>query len=110
MYKNDSGKLLVYTSTVPSHPRLNSVKAAAEKMAHQLNLDFEIVQQTKGITQTYVYYESSDKELIPLYCGEGKTDDLQQICSKLKNMMFVLSFHPKHTALKQVRSSIIAFS
>ena len=41
-------------------------------MAHQLNLDFEIVQQTKGITQTYVYYESSDKELIPPYCGEAK--------------------------------------
>ncbi len=111
MYKNDSGKLLVYASTAPSHnQRLNSVKAAAEKMAQQLNMDFEMVKQAKGITQTYVYYENGDEDPIPLYCDEGKTDDLHEICAKLKNMMFVLSFHPKHTALKQVRSSIMTFS
>ena len=111
MYKNDSGKLLVYASRISSSSqKINSVKEAAEKMAQQLNLDFEMIKQAKGVTQTYVYYETNNEELIPLYCDEGKTDDPQEICTKLKNMMYVLSFHPKHTALKQVRSNIITFS
>jgi hypothetical protein len=111
MHKNDPGKLMVYASTTPSHDqRLMSVKTATEKMAYQLNLDFQMVKQTKGVTQIYVYYENGDQEPIPLYCDEGKTDDLQEICAKLKNMIFVLSFHPKHTALKQVRNTIMALS
>jgi hypothetical protein len=111
MYKNDLGKLLVYSSTASSrNRRLDAIKAVIEKMAQQLNMDFEMVEQVKGATQTYVYYENGNEEPVPLYCDEGKTDDLQQICAKLKNMMFVLSFHPKHTALKQVRSSIMTFS
>jgi uncharacterized protein YlbG (UPF0298 family) len=108
MFKNDSGKLLVYASSSSlANQRLNFVKDAAEKMAQQLNLKFEMVEQVKGIKQTYVYYENGNEDPVPLYCDEGKTDDLQEIYEKLKNMMFVLSFHPKHTALKQARINIM---
>jgi hypothetical protein len=109
MFKSDSGKLMVYASGASTNnQRLRSVKTATEKTAKQLNMDFEVIKKTKSCAQIYVYYESNVEEPIPLYCDEGKTGDLQEIREKIKNMMFVLSFHPKHSELKQVRSSIIA--
>lgn len=109
MFKSDSGKLTVYAPTISSHrERLRSVRTAAEKMAKQLNLDFEIIKQTTGCSPIYVYYEQGEEDPIPLYCDEGKTGDLQEIFSRLKNMIFVLSFHPKHRALKQARKALIA--
>ena len=111
MFKNDCGKLLVYSSTVAPHrSRLQSVRTATEKMAKLLNLDFEMVKLRKGSSQIYVYYENGDDEPIPIYCDEGKAGDPQEICSTLRNMMFVLSFHPKHSALRQARKTIIALS
>jgi hypothetical protein len=107
MFKNDSGKLMVYASTVSSpKQRLRSVSTATEKMAKQLNMDFEVVKQREGCGQIYVYYEQGGDEPIPIYCDEGKTGDLQEIHSRLRNMMFVLSFHPRHTALKQARKAL----
>lgn len=111
MFKNDQGKLMVYASSAASpKERLRSVRTAAEKMAKQLNLDFEMVKQTKVCAPIYVYYEQGNDEPIPIYCDEGKAYDLQEIQARLKNMMFVLSFHPKHTALRQVRNSIVKLS
>ena len=111
MFKNDTGKLMVYASPASSpKERLHSVKAATKTMAKRLNLDFEMVKQAGGNIPIYVYYEQGNEEPIPLYCDEGKTGDLQEIQARLKSMMFVLSFHPKHAALKQVRSSIMTFS
>jgi hypothetical protein len=79
-------------------------------MARQLNLDFEMVPQQPGCGQIYVYYEYGNDEPIPIYCDEGKTGDLQEIVARLKNMIFVLSFHPRHTTLAQVRNSIMKLS
>ncbi len=111
MFKNDSGKLMVYASTTASpKQRLQSVKTATEKMAKQLNMDFELVRQTKGSASIYVYYENGNDEPIPIYCDEGKNGDLTEISSKLRNMMFVLSFHPRHAALKQARKALFAYS
>ena len=112
MFKNNSGKLLVYTSTdVPRKKRLASVKTATEETARLLNLDFEVVRFRNSFSQIYVYYECGDgDEPIPLYCDEGKAGDLQEICATLRKMMFVLSFHPKHLALKQVRATIMRAS
>jgi hypothetical protein len=107
MFKNDSGKLMVYASnTAAPNQRLQSVRTATEKTAKQLNLTFEVVKQAKGTSPIYVYYEQGDDEPIPLYCDEGKTGDLQEIQSRLRNMMFVLSFHPKHAMLKQARKAL----
>jgi hypothetical protein len=109
MFKNDSGKLLVYASTgAPHKKRLQSVRTATEETAKLLNLNFEMIRFRKSFSQIYVYYENGDDEPIPIYCDEGKAGDLQEICATLRNMMFVLSFHPKHSALRQARKAIIA--
>lgn len=111
MFRNNSGKLLLYTSTgAPHRKRLQSVRTATEETARLLNLDFEVVKLGKDLPQIYVYYEKGDEEPIPLYCDEGKQYDLQEICASLRKMMFVLSFHPKHSALKRMRGEIIALS
>jgi len=49
-------------------------------------------------------------EPIPIYCDEGKQLDLDEISSNLKKMMFVLSFHPRHSTLKQMRRELMAVS
>ncbi len=108
MVKNHFGKLLVYESTDAfNKKRRQAVRAATEKTAKLLNLEFEMVRFRKSFTQIYVYYENGDDEPIPLYCDKGKAGDLQEICETLRKMVFVLSFHPKHSALKQVRSAIM---
>jgi hypothetical protein len=112
MFKGNSGKLMVYASTaLPSTKRLESVKNAAKETAKQLNLDFEIVRLEHAASPIYVYYEENDgDEPVPLYCDEGKGSDLEEISGKIRNMMFVLSFHPKHSALAQMRSELLKLS
>ena len=111
MFKGNSGKLMVYASTgLPSRERLESVQNAAKETAKRLNLDFEMVRFERASTPIYVYYEENDGEPIPLYCDEGKIIDLEAISSTIRNMMFVLSFHPKHLALAQMRSELLKLS
>ncbi len=111
MFKNASAKLTVHAPTGTSpNQRLLSVKMATEAMARHLDLDFEVVRQTKSASPIYVYYENGNDEPIPLYCDEGKTGSKEEISSKIKNMMFVLSFHPRHTTLKQARKALLAYS
>lgn len=102
---------MVYTSAVASRrKRLQSVRAAAEKTAELLNLGFEVIRFRKNFSQIYVYYENGDDEPIPIYSDEGKSCDLREICATLRNMMYVLSFHPRHSALRQVRKEITRLS
>jgi hypothetical protein len=112
MFKGNCGKLMVYASTGVSYrKRLESVRTATRETAKRLNLDFEMVRFNGAGSPIYVYYEESDgDEPIPLYCDEGKMSGLEEICSALRSMMFVLSFHPKHTALRQMRKEIIKLS
>ena len=111
MFKNDCGKLMVYTSTAAPHrKRLQSVKTATEETAKHLNLGFEVVRFRKNFSQIYVYYENGEDEPIPIYCDEGKTSGMQEIRATLKNMMFVLSFHPAHSALRNTRKGLMGFS
>ncbi len=112
MFKENFGKLMVYTSTgIPSRKRLESVKTAAKETAKLLNLDFEIVRLDRAPSPIYVYYEENDgDDPIPLYCDEGKMSGLEEISDKIRNMMFVLSFHPKHSVLKRMRSELLKLS
>ncbi len=112
MFKGSSGKLMVYASTgSPSKKRLDSVRIAAKETAKRLNLDFEMVRFDRAPSPIYVYYEECDgEEPIPLYCDEGKGSDLEEISNKLRNMMFVLSFHPKHSALAHMRDELLKLS
>ena len=111
MFKTNSGKLLVYASAgAPCKKRLQSVRTATEETAKLLKLDFEMVHFGKRVSQIYVYYEDGGDEPIPIYCDEGKRLDLEEICTNLKKMMFVLSFHPRHSTLRQMRRELMAVS
>jgi len=105
------GKLMVYASTgQPSRERFESVRSATKETAKRLNLDFELVRFERGTSPIYVYYEENKGEPIPLYCDEGKRSDLEEIGSAIRHMMFVLSFHPKHSALAHMRSELLKLS
>ncbi len=112
MFKGNCGKLMVYVSIgVPFRKRLDSVRSAAQETAKRLNLDFEVVKLDRAGSPIYVYYEENDgDDPIPLYCDEGKMSDLEGISSALRSMMFVLSFHPKHSALSKMRKEILKLS
>jgi hypothetical protein len=112
MFKENNGKLMVYASAgSPRRKRLESVRTATQQTAKRLNLTFEMVKLNSAGSPIYVYYEEKgDDEPIPLYCDEGKMSGLEEICSALRSMMFVLSFHPKHAALRQMRKEILRLS
>jgi hypothetical protein len=111
MFRNSFGKLMVYSSVgAPHKKRLRSVKTATEETAKRLNLDFELVKLRRSGSAIYVYYECGEDEPIPLYCDEGKAGDMYEICAVLRKMMVVLSFHPKFSALKQLRNELMRLS
>jgi len=112
MFKGNSGKLMVYASTgLPNKKRLESVRDATKETAKRLNLDFEMVRLDRASSPIYVYYEDNDgDEPIPLYCDGGKISGLEEISGKIRNMMFVLSFHPNHSVLKGMRSELLKLS
>ena len=112
MFKDNDGKLMVYASTGASgRKRLESVRTATRQTAKLLNLNFQMVKLHSSESPIYVYYDDNgDNEPIPLYCDEGKMLGLEEICSALRSMMFVLSFHPKHAALRQIRKEILKLS
>jgi len=104
-----SGKLYVYGSS-SSQKRLKPVSMATEKMARLLKLNFEIKTFRKSFTPIYVYYKKGDEEPIPIYCNSNSQSNIEEVYTALRNMMFVLSFHPKHQALRQVWKEITQFS
>jgi len=109
--ESHDGKLLVYASCVtPSERRLRSVTVAAEKVAELLKLPMEVVTFREEFGLIYVFYKNGDEEPIPIHCNKDGEFDWQNIYKALRNMMFVLSFHPKHSALKQIRKEVMLFS
>lgn len=111
MFEPVNGKLLVYASSFASREkRLKSVSNAAEKMARVLGLNVEKVTFSKRFKPIYVYYKNGDEEPIPIYCNNGENPEMQDVFSTLRRMMFVLSFHPKHSALRNARTVIMQFS
>ncbi|MEM2320159.1 MAG: hypothetical protein QXW82_01715 [Candidatus Bathyarchaeia archaeon] len=111
MLEANRGKLVVYASNLAScQGRLRSVSIAAEKAAKALNLDLEIVTLGDKAAPIYVYYKGGDEEPVPLYCDRNKELTVEKVCSALKSMMFVLSFHPKYSALRKIRKEIMRFS
>lgn len=111
MLESSDGKLLVYaSSTMSDGDRFKCISVAAEKMAKLLRLGLEVVTFQEEFTPIYVYYKSGEEEPIPIYCNKGGEPGRREIGEALKNMMFVLSFHPKHPALKQRRAEIMHFS
>lgn len=111
MLDNCNGKLFVYASSFVSRgKRFEPVKVAAEKMARHLKLSFEVRTFRKKFEPIYVYYKNGDDEAIPICCIGDKESNTEEISTSLRNMMFVLSFHPRHSALRQIRKEIMQFS
>ena len=111
LLEDTNGRLFVYASTFSCRQkRLEPISVAVEKMARLLNLNFEIKTLRKQFTPIYVYYKIGEEEPIPIYCNNNELSDMQEIFTALRNMMFVLSFHPKHSALKNIRKEIMQFS
>ncbi len=102
---------MVYTSNLElSEKRLQSVSVAAEKIANLLKLPMEVVTFRGKFDPIYVYYKNGDDEPIPIYCDKGRKTGIQKIYKALRNMIFVLSFHPKCSALKHIRKEAMVFS
>ncbi len=103
--------MLVYASIVSrSEGRLQSVSVAAGKIAKLLKLPMEIVTFKEEFDPIYVYYKNGSDEPIPIYCDKGGEFEMRDVYKSLRNIMFVLSFHPKHSALKQIRKDVMVFS
>lgn len=111
MLENCNGKLFVYASSFMSRGRrLEPVRVATERMAKRLKLGFEVRTFKKRFAPIYVYYTNGDDEPIPICCISEQQSNIDEICTSLRNMMFVLSFHPKHSALREIRSELMQVS
>lgn len=111
MLENSNGKLLVYASgDIYSEKRFSSVSGAVEKIARLLRLNFEVVTYKEEVAPIYVYYKNGEEDPVPIYCNKGEEASVKEVYSALRSMMFVLSFHPRYSALKQIRKRIMLFS
>jgi len=111
MIEEVNGKLLVYASVFAFNGRrLKSVSTIVARVARLLNLDFEVVAFKGNFKPIYVYYKNGEEEPIPLYCDRDGKVKSRGVLSALKSMMFVLSFHPRYSALKRMRNEIMKLS
>jgi hypothetical protein len=102
---------MVYSSDEETQAKkLESIQTATKKTAQMLNMNFESIKFKDNYSKIFVYYDNGIDDPIPLYCDKGKKEKTRDICTSLRKMMFVLSFHPKHSALKHVRNSIMTLS
>jgi hypothetical protein len=98
---SNNGRFLVYAPN--RHKRLGVVKPAVAKAAQNLRMKLEVA-HTKKLLPIYVYYRSRrDEEDIPIYCDWGKEGTEEDVYRAIRDMMFVLSFHPEHSELRGVR-------
>lgn len=106
-----NGKFFVYASSAACRSgRLKFVNSAVKKIANMLHMDVEVVTLGSEVSPIYVYYKSEDTGLVPIYCDRCEKTDFEQVYNSMKNMMFVLSFHPKFSSLKHLRNRIMRFS
>ena len=98
---------MVYASNMPSPERLKIVGSAVTKVANSLKLETELSPRKK-LLSIYVYYKSDAGDEIPVYCDWGKTWKEDEVYHAIRNMMFVLSFHPRHSNLRTIRKVCIS--
>ena len=104
----NNGKFLIYASS--QHTRLETVRTAVAKVAETLKLNLEVA-HTKKVLPIYVYYRSDRcRDEIPVYSDWGKDGSEEDVYDAIKSVMYVLSFHPKHSVLQTVRKEICMLS
>jgi hypothetical protein len=104
MFEN-SGRFMIYASNTPSPKRLRIVGSAVAKIANSLKLETELSPRRK-LLSIYVYYKTEAGDEIPVYCDWGKSWKEEDIYRAIRNMMFVLSFHPCHSSLQTLRKEV----
>lgn len=100
-----NGKFMIYASRKPSPRRLKIVGSAVAKVADSLNLETELSSRKK-LLSIYVYYKGDLGDEIPVYCDWGKSWEEEDVFRAIRNMMFVLSFHPRHSKLRAIRREV----
>ncbi len=100
-----SGKFMIYSSNAPRAERLRVIGSAVTKMANALNIGTE-VSPKKKLLSIYVYYKTSAGDEIPVYSDWGKSWKEDDVYRAIRNMMFVLSFHPNHSSLRNIRKQV----
>jgi hypothetical protein len=101
-----NGRFLVYASDSGRR----SVGLAVRRIAKDLGMGVRVVRTKRKQVPIYVYYQCGEEEAVPIYCDGSEQLGVDGVYAKLKGMMFVLSFHPKHSALRSLRSVIMRFS
>ena len=101
------GKFLIYSSRTQSPERLKIVGSAVSKVANSLNFKTEAFPR-RELLSIYVYYKNGAEDEIPVYCDWGKHWKEKDVSRAIRNMMFVLSFHPRHSSLRAMRSQMSA--
>ncbi len=101
----NNGRFMIYASNTQSLNRLRIVESAVAKVANSLNLETELSPRRK-LLSIYVYYKSETGDEIPVYCDWGKSWKEEEVCRAIRNMMFVLSFHPCHSSLQTIRKEV----
>lgn len=101
----NSGKFMIYASNKPSPKRLKIVGSAVAKVADSLKLKTEVSPKRK-LLSIYVYYKGDAGDEVPVYCDWGKNWKEKDVYRAIRNMMFVLSFHPHHSSLRSIRREI----
>jgi len=101
----NNGKFMIYASNKPSLERLRIVGSAVAKVANSLKLETKVSPKRK-LLSIYVYYKGDAGDEIPVYCDWGKNWNEEDVYRAIKNMMFVLSFHPRHSRLRAIRKEV----
>jgi len=96
---------MIYASNTSSPKRVRIVGSAVTKVADSLNLKTELSPRRK-LLSIYVYYKSEAGDEIPVYCDWGKSWKEEDVYRAIRNMMFVLSFHPRHSSLQTIRKEV----
>ncbi|MFP3984786.1 MAG: hypothetical protein ACLFU9_02290 [Candidatus Bathyarchaeia archaeon] len=104
MFENN-GKFLIYSSNTLNSERLKIVGSAVAKVADTLKLETEVSSRRK-LLSIYVYYKNDAGDEIPVYSDWGKSWKEEDVYRAIRNMMFVLSFHPSHSSLRTIRKGI----
>lgn len=93
---------MIYAPNEQSAERLKIVDSAVSKVAGFLNVETERSLRRK-LLSIYVYYKSEAGDEIPLYCDWGKRWKEGEVYRAIRNVLFVLSFHPRHSSLRSIR-------
>lgn len=112
MLSHFNGKLRIYASgPLTPHSCLEIVGSAARKIAEHLHLDLEIIRfEETGSSAIHVYFRDGNGEEIPLYSVKDRRLNEDEVYTALRNMIFVLSFHPRYSCLKRIQREIMKLS